>query len=68
MKYKVTGGQDGISGIDVAGKRYEAGDDVELTTKQADWLVDQGYVVAADGSKKATATAIIEETIIEETL
>jgi hypothetical protein len=52
MRFKVTGGADGVSGIEVANKRYEPGDEVELTAKQADWLVDQGYLEPADGSKK----------------
>jgi hypothetical protein len=52
MRFKVTGGADGVSGIEVAGKRYEAGDDVELTAKQAEWLVDAGYLEPLDGSKK----------------
>jgi hypothetical protein len=52
MRFKVTGGADGVSGIEVANKRYEPGEEVELTAKQADWLVDQGYLEPADGSKK----------------
>ena len=61
MRYRVTGGLDGVSGIDVASKRYEAGDEVELTTKQAEWLLEQGYVEALD-AKKNKATPVEELT------
>lgn len=54
MRFKVTGGQDGQSGIEFAGKRYEPGDEVEMTAKQADWLVEQGYL--EDPKKPATKT------------
>lgn len=59
MKFKVTGGTDGVSGIEVAGRRYEAGDEVDLTAKQAEWLVDQGYVESTD--KKKTVTPVVED-------
>lgn len=52
MRFRVTGGADGVSGIEVAHKRYEPGQEVELTAKQADWLVEQGYLEPADASKK----------------
>ena len=61
MRYRVTGGLDGVSGIDVASKRYEAGDEVELTTKQAEWLLEQGYVETLD-AKKTKATPVEEPT------
>ena len=48
-KYKVTGGDDGESGIEHNGKRYEAGATVEMTAKQADWLVDIGILAPAGG-------------------
>ena len=44
MKYKVTGGPEGDLGIEIEGKRYEAGDVVELTGKKNEWLVEQGIV------------------------
>ena len=66
MRFRVTGGQDGISGIDVADKRYEAGDEVELTAKQSEWLLEQGYVEAIDASsKKSKSTPVVEEVSIE---
>lgn len=66
MRFRVTGGQDGISGIDVADKRYEAGDEVELTAKQSEWLLEQGYVEAIDASaKKSKNTTVVEEVSIE---
>jgi hypothetical protein len=52
-KYKVTGGDDGESGIEVAGKRYEAGSTVEMPPKKAQWMVDIGILEAVGG--KATA-------------
>jgi len=52
MRFKVTGGADGVSGITVAGRRYEPGDDLDMTAKQAEWLVEQGYLEPVDGSKK----------------
>ena len=66
MRYKVTGGQDGISGIDVADKRYNPGDEVELTAKQSEWLLEQGYVESIDASaKKSKSTPVVEEVSIE---
>lgn len=62
MRFKVTGGADGASGIEVANKRYEAGDEVDLTAKQAEWLLEQGYVVALDAKpSKGKAAEVIEE-------
>jgi hypothetical protein len=61
MRYRVTGGTDGVSGIDVASKRYEAGDEVELTAKQSEWLLEQGYVEVLD-AKKTKATPVEEPT------
>tara|TARA_R110002020_G_scaffold122376_7_gene277705 strand:+ start:1255 stop:1452 length:198 start_codon:yes stop_codon:yes gene_type:complete len=43
-KYKVTGGDDGESGIEFSGKRYEAGSTVEMPTKKAEWLVEIGIL------------------------
>lgn len=66
MRFRVTGGQDGTSGIDVADKRYEAGDEVELTAKQSEWLLEQGYVEAIDASaKKSKSAPVVEEVSIE---
>jgi hypothetical protein len=65
MRYRVTGGTDGVSGIDVASKRYEAGDEVELTVKDAEWLVEQGYVEATDTSAKKTKATPVEEPTTE---
>jgi hypothetical protein len=61
MRFRVTGGQDGISGIDVAEKRYNAGDEVELTAKQSEWLLEQGYVETLDAAKKNKSAAQIIE-------
>ncbi|CAB4156136.1 hypothetical protein UFOVP665_44 [uncultured Caudovirales phage] len=66
MRYRVTGGTDGVSGIDVADKRYEPSDEVELTAKQSEWLLEQGYVEALDTpSKKSKSTPVVEEVSIE---
>jgi hypothetical protein len=65
MRYKVTGGSDGVSGLDVGTKRYEAGDEVELTAKQAEWLLEQGYVESVD-AKTSKAKTVVEEIIVEE--
>lgn len=60
MRFKVTGGQDGQSGISFAGKRYEPGDEIEMTAKQAEWLLDQGYL---EDPKKPVAK--LAETTVE---
>ena len=43
-KYKVTGGDDGVSGIEYSGKRYEPGETVDMPPKKADWMVDIGIL------------------------
>lgn len=53
MRYKITGGADGVSGIEVAGQRYEPGSTVELPPSKAGWLIDGGYLEPADGKAKA---------------
>lgn len=49
MKFRVTGGPSGNAGIEVAGRRYEPGDEVELTQKQAEWMLEQGYLATSNG-------------------
>ena len=56
-KYKVTGGQDGESGIEVAGKRYEPGSTVEMTAKDAGWLVDIDIIAPVSGRTVAEPKA-----------
>ena len=56
-KYKVTGGQDGESGIEVAGKRYEPGSTVEMTAKDAAWLVDIDILAPVSGRTVAEPKA-----------
>ena len=53
MRYKVTGGSDGTSGIDVGSRRYDAGDIVEMTQSKAEWLIERGLLepVSGRGSK-----------------
>jgi len=65
MRFRVTGGEDGSAGIDVAGKRYEPGQEVELTAKDSEWLVEQGYVEALDAATKKTKAVVVEEVLTE---
>ena len=46
MKFRVTGGADGQSGISVGSRRYEAGDLIEMTQAKAGWLIERGLLVA----------------------
>lgn len=70
MRFKVTGGADGVSGIEVANKRYEPGAEVDMTAKQAEWLVEQGYLEPADAAaKRALAEVVVEQpavTVVDE--
>lgn len=59
MKFRVAGGPSGDAGIEVAGRRYEPGDEVDLSPKQSDWLVEQGYVVAL--GKEAPAPKLVSQ-------
>ena len=52
-KYVVTGGEDGLSGIEVGGNRYEPGDLVEIATGKKDWRIEAGYLELASKSKRA---------------
>lgn len=45
MKFRVTGGEDGTLGINVGTRRYEAGDLVEMTANDAEWLIECGALV-----------------------
>ena len=56
-KFKVTGGQDGESGVEVAGKRYEPGSTVEMTAKDAAWLVDIDILAPVGGRTGAEPKA-----------
>jgi len=60
MKFRVTGGTDGVSGIDVGNRRYEAGDVVEMTSNKAEWLVERGLLVA-DSKWSADPEPEVEE-------
>ena len=46
-KYKVTGGDDGISGVEIAGQRYEPGETLEAATKKVEWMIEAGILEAA---------------------
>lgn len=65
MKFKVTGGTDGVSGIEFGNKRYEAGETVEMTAKQAEWLVDQGYLESPDAPKVPRTPVVEPEPVVE---
>ncbi len=45
-KYKVTGGDDGLSGVEIAGQRYEPGETLEAATKKVEWMIDAGVLEA----------------------
>jgi len=51
-RYVVTGGADGVSGIEVAGKRYEPGEVVEIAAGKKDWRIDAGYLELESANKK----------------
>ena len=51
-KYVVTGGQDGLSGIEVGGTRYEPGDTVEIAAGKKDWRIEAGYLELESANKK----------------
>jgi len=68
MRYRVTGGSDGVSGLNVGQNRFEAGDEVELTAKQAEWLLEQGYVESVDAKTSKTKTVVEEPTVDEGTV
>ena len=65
MRYKVTGGADGLSGIDMGGKRYEAGDTIEMSGAKAQWLVDKGLLEPEQKRTSAKADPADEEAIEE---
>tara|TARA_R110000824_G_scaffold229276_1_gene416955 strand:+ start:306 stop:572 length:267 start_codon:yes stop_codon:yes gene_type:complete len=52
-KYVVTGGESGTSGIEVAGKRYEPGEVVEIAAGKKDWRIEAGYLELASSAKRA---------------
>ena len=51
-RYVVTGGEDGLSGIEVGGKRYEPGEVVEIAAGKKDWRIDAGYLELESANKK----------------
>jgi hypothetical protein len=52
-KYVVTGGADGVSGVEVAGQRYEPGDTVEIPAGKKDWRIEAGYLELASKADRA---------------
>jgi hypothetical protein len=57
-KYVVTGGEDGQSGINLNGQRYEPGDIVEVVNPKKLWLIDAGYLTPA--TSKAVKVAALQ--------
>ena len=55
-RYVVTGGEDGLSGIEVGGKRYEPGEVVEIAAGKKDWRIDAGYLELESANKKRART------------
>ena len=72
MKFRVAGGPTGDAGIDVGDRRYEVGDEVEMTQKQAEWLIEQGYLetvgksAGSFTSKIETAPEPVVEDVVED--
>ena len=52
-KYTVTGGDDGVSGVEIAGQRYEPGETLEAPTKKIEWMIEAGILEAASSGKAA---------------
>lgn len=63
MKYRVTGGADGASGISVGSRRYEAGDTLDMPQSKAQWLIDRGLLepVSARSSTKDEPVEEVDE-------
>ena len=61
-KYKVTGGQDGTSGVTISDKWYAPGETIEAVATKVRWLVEQDYLAAtAKAPVKAASTPDLEE-------
>jgi len=52
MLYKVTGGKDGVSGVEVNGRRTEAGQTVELAASKATYLLEIGLLEPVNGKSE----------------
>ena len=65
-KYVVTGGEDGQSGVELNGKRYEPGDIVDVANPKKLWLVDAGYLTLATSKAGKAAAAATPESAPEE--
>ena len=66
MKYKVTGGQDGVSGIDVGQRRYEAGETVDMPASKAEWLLECGYLAPLDAKSVSNTAGDSDQVATEE--
>ena len=45
----MTGGDDGLSGVEIAGQRYEPGETLEAATKKVEWMIEAGILEAVTG-------------------
>ncbi len=62
-KYKVTGGQDGTSGVTIDKKWYAPGETIEAVATKVRWLVEQNYLAAiGKAPAKVAAAPAPEET------
>ena len=52
MLYKVTGGKDGVSGVEVNGRRTESGQTVELAASKATYLLEIGLLEPVNGKSE----------------
>ena len=52
-KYTVTGGESGLSGVEISGQRYEPGETLEAPTKKVEWMIEAGILEAALSGKAA---------------
>lgn len=52
MLYKVTGGKDGVSGVEVNGRRTESGQTVELAASKAAYLLEIGLLEPVNGKSE----------------
>lgn len=65
MKYRVTGGTDGVSGLNVGARRYEPGDVVDIPQSKAGWLVERGLLVQ-DSKKASTTDDLVDDEPVDE--
>ena len=61
-KYKVTGGPEGTSAVEIDGKTHSPGSEFPTSsTKGLKWLLDDGYITLASEVKKSSKSEETEE-------